>query len=68
MDGVQRNVSHCGETQLGWYRDVPGDRWGCFYGEKVEKEGVIRAVRLRTSPVCVGNACEQVIFDRFGSM
>lgn len=31
------NVSLCGETQLGWYRDEPGSRWGCFYGLKIEE-------------------------------
>eukprot|EP00440_Ansanella_granifera_P054177 gb/GFBE01058726.1/.p1 GENE.gb/GFBE01058726.1/~~gb/GFBE01058726.1/.p1 ORF type:complete len:511 (+),score=93.05 gb/GFBE01058726.1/:1-1533(+) len=32
--GVQKNVSRCGETQLGWYRDVNKGLWGCFYGKK----------------------------------
>lgn len=32
------NVSLCGETQLGWYRDEPGSRWGCFYGLKIEDQ------------------------------
>ena len=35
-DGVQQNVSHCGETQLGWYRNEPGTAWGCFYGKKLD--------------------------------
>lgn len=35
-DGLERNVSRCGETQLGWYRNEPGTAWGCFYGKKLE--------------------------------
>jgi hypothetical protein len=34
--GGLRNVSHCGETQLGWYRNELGTAWGCFYAKKVE--------------------------------
>ena len=51
---MQQNVSHCGETQLGWYRDVQGDRWGCFYGEKVEKDAGIHVLRLRTRAFWIG--------------
>jgi len=31
----QHNVSHCGETQIGWYRDAQRTRWGCYVGKKV---------------------------------
>jgi len=31
---VTTNVSQCGETQLGWYRNVDRDQWGCFYARK----------------------------------
>lgn len=49
-DGL-RNVSHCGETQLGWYRNEPGTAWGCFYGKKVEPvEAVEAPVPLPSSP------------------
>merc|ERR1719473_1177685 len=29
------NVSHCGETQVGWYHDTNRHNWGCYYGKKV---------------------------------
>eukprot|EP00438_Fugacium_kawagutii_P023444 Skav230372 [mRNA] locus=scaffold2874:147176:154819:- [translate_table: standard] len=47
-DGLQRNVSRCGETQLGWYRNEPGTAWGCFYGKKLEpvpEDWICRSVR-----------------------
>jgi cathepsin C len=31
----QNNVSHCGETQIGWYRDKSRNHWGCYVGKKV---------------------------------
>lgn len=34
LDGVRRNVSHCGKTQLGWYRSQDRTRWGCFFARK----------------------------------
>lgn len=33
-DGRKRNVSHCSETQLGWYRDYRRNQWGCFYAKQ----------------------------------
>jgi len=36
----KNNVSHCGETQIGWYRDTLRSRWGCYVGKKV---GVVSA-------------------------
>jgi len=34
VSGQQHNVSRCGETQLGWYRDSSRKLWGCFYAKK----------------------------------
>jgi cathepsin C len=31
----QHNISHCGETQIGWYHDATRTRWGCYVGRKV---------------------------------
>mmetsp|Transcript_32565 Transcript_32565/g.93387 ORF Transcript_32565/g.93387 Transcript_32565/m.93387 type:complete len:522 (+) Transcript_32565:91-1656(+) len=33
-DGTKKNVSRCGETQLGWYRNTGGTQWGCFFAKK----------------------------------
>lgn len=41
--GGLRNVSHCGETQLGWYRNELGTAWGCFYAKKVEPVDPVEA-------------------------
>jgi len=34
----QHNISHCGETQVGWYHDVSRSRWGCYVGKKVNAD------------------------------
>jgi cathepsin C len=31
----QNNISHCAETQVGWYHDTARSRWGCYVGKKV---------------------------------
>lgn len=33
-DGVKMNTSRCGESQLGWYRDVDRSRWGCYFAKR----------------------------------
>lgn len=33
----KKNVSHCGETMVGWYRDAAGTKWGCYVARKVEQ-------------------------------
>jgi len=34
-DGAQTNVSHCDETQVGWYHNKARDNWGCYVGKMV---------------------------------
>lgn len=34
-DGQQTNVSHCDETQVGWYHNKARDNWGCYVGKMV---------------------------------
>jgi len=29
------NISHCGETQIGWYHDTARSKWGCYVGHKL---------------------------------
>jgi len=37
-NGAQKNVSNCGETLRGWYRNVSSrSSWGCYKGTKVQK-------------------------------
>lgn len=52
-DGLQQNVSHCGETQLGWYHDDARTSWGCFYARKVrsrEDEEAVKASLVAAPP------------------
>jgi len=39
-DGQRANVSHCDQTQIGWYHDTTRSRWGCYFGRKVMAEDV----------------------------
>jgi len=32
-----QNVSHCGDTMVGWYHNVERTQFGCYYGVKVAK-------------------------------
>jgi len=34
----KHNVSHCGETMVGWYQNLDRTQFGCYYGTKVFKE------------------------------
>lgn len=34
----KKNVSHCGETMVGWYEDTKRSEFGCYYGAKVSKQ------------------------------
>lgn len=30
------NVSHCDQTEVGWYHNKARDQWGCYVGRKIE--------------------------------
>jgi len=30
-----RNISHCGETEVGWYHNAARSQWGCYVGKKL---------------------------------
>jgi len=34
-NSIKMNISRCGETQLGWYRNTAGTQWGCYYAKKL---------------------------------
>lgn len=34
----RHNVSHCGDTMVGWYQNRDRTRFGCYYGTKVLQE------------------------------
>jgi cathepsin C len=35
--GARRNVSRCGETMRGWYRDATRTKWGCYRAQKTKQ-------------------------------
>jgi cathepsin C len=30
-----RNISHCDQTEVGWYHDAKRSQWGCYVGKKI---------------------------------
>jgi len=47
---MQKNVSKCGETQIGWYHDKLRSRWGCYVGRKVEDTDSQQADAVSSPP------------------
>jgi len=42
FDGPKKsNVSHCGETMVGWYSTVNHSHFGCYYGERESQPKLI---------------------------
>jgi cathepsin C len=37
-DAKAKNVSKCGETMRGWYRDASRTQWGCYVATKVHQD------------------------------
>jgi len=35
---MQRNISRCDHTQIGWYHDKSRSNWGCYVGKKVDAD------------------------------
>jgi cathepsin C len=33
------NVSHCDQTEIGWYHNTARNQWGCYSGRKVSSSG-----------------------------
>eukprot|EP00427_Karlodinium_veneficum_P025751 CAMPEP_0169109910 /NCGR_PEP_ID=MMETSP1015-20121227/26218_1 /TAXON_ID=342587 /ORGANISM="Karlodinium micrum, Strain CCMP2283" /LENGTH=536 /DNA_ID=CAMNT_0009171641 /DNA_START=273 /DNA_END=1883 /DNA_ORIENTATION=+ len=48
----QHNVSHCDETQIGWYHDTQRSQFGCYVGKMVKSgNGQAEAGVLQAAPV-----------------
>eukprot|EP00746_Dinoflagellata_sp_MGD_P161963 gnl/MRDRNA2_/MRDRNA2_89319_c0_seq1.p1 gnl/MRDRNA2_/MRDRNA2_89319_c0~~gnl/MRDRNA2_/MRDRNA2_89319_c0_seq1.p1 ORF type:complete len:529 (+),score=83.86 gnl/MRDRNA2_/MRDRNA2_89319_c0_seq1:102-1688(+) len=43
-----RNISHCDETQVGWYHDKARQQWGCYVGKKVNVTKAPQAALAQT--------------------
>lgn len=46
-DHGRTNVSHCDQTEVGWYHNKARDQWGCYVGRKVAPHPKSKAM---TSP------------------
>jgi cathepsin C len=71
IDGApegQNNISHCGETQIGWYHDKQRTRWGCYVGKKVnaDAEGAVGPT-LPPAATLSSPVAESAPLDAFGS-
>lgn len=47
------NVSHCGDTMVGWYHNVERTQYGCYYGVKVESKPAAPATPAASKTVKV---------------
>mmetsp|Transcript_1111 Transcript_1111/g.2729 ORF Transcript_1111/g.2729 Transcript_1111/m.2729 type:complete len:576 (+) Transcript_1111:99-1826(+) len=51
VGALRHNVSHCGETMVGWYQTQDRAKFGCFYGTKVSKDvGAVATPSPKASP------------------
>merc|ERR1719313_198074 len=48
-NGIKQNVSHCGETMVGWYQSLDRKSFGCYYGTKVEKQAPVALMHKETT-------------------
>lgn len=55
FDAKKANTSHCGETMVGWYRNMDRTQFGCYYGVKTDQETV--------APVPVAPAPKKAVQD-----
>jgi len=55
VTNAKHNVSHCGDTMVGWYRSTDRTEWGCFYGVKAEK---VVAASKPAAPVATMSAAQ----------
>eukprot|EP00931_Biecheleriopsis_adriatica_P003797 TRINITY_DN105556_c0_g1_i1.p1 TRINITY_DN105556_c0_g1~~TRINITY_DN105556_c0_g1_i1.p1 ORF type:complete len:513 (-),score=103.41 TRINITY_DN105556_c0_g1_i1:18-1556(-) len=66
--GIQKNISRCGETQLGWYRDDNRGLWGCFYGRKKKQHaGLLSYVPAAASRLASGEPLSQVYHNAYAA-
>eukprot|EP00746_Dinoflagellata_sp_MGD_P128941 gnl/MRDRNA2_/MRDRNA2_63218_c0_seq1.p1 gnl/MRDRNA2_/MRDRNA2_63218_c0~~gnl/MRDRNA2_/MRDRNA2_63218_c0_seq1.p1 ORF type:complete len:550 (-),score=103.60 gnl/MRDRNA2_/MRDRNA2_63218_c0_seq1:10-1659(-) len=49
-NGVKKNVSHCGETLRGWYRNEARTQWGCYHAQKVHQTASLISIAPAPTP------------------
>jgi len=53
-EGSQKNVSRCGETMRGWYRNANRTLWGCYRGKKIHRPLSLLSVVPTVAPPSAG--------------
>jgi len=53
--GMQKNISRCSETQIGWYHNAARTQWGCYVGKQIAAKAEKTAL-LQGAPVLALNA------------
>jgi len=61
----QHNISHCDQTQIGWYHDATRTRWGCYVGKKVNAE--VDTAPPAASPIVAVASTPIMALQAFGS-
>lgn len=54
------NVSHCGQTMVGWYRDAAATKFGCYYGYKLEKPQLASSQKTKAPATVAVHAMPKV--------
>lgn len=49
-NGVKKNISHCGETLRGWYRNEARTQWGCYHAQKVHQTASLISIAPSPTP------------------
>merc|ERR550514_564936 len=49
-NGVKKNISHCGETLRGWYRNEARTLWGCYHAQKVHQTASLISIAPAPTP------------------
>jgi len=59
------NVSHCGETMVGWYQNADRTKFGCYYGHKVDEpaKAALAAKTMAVSTPEVAQKAKKAAFD-----
>mmetsp|Transcript_93356 Transcript_93356/g.200319 ORF Transcript_93356/g.200319 Transcript_93356/m.200319 type:complete len:563 (-) Transcript_93356:55-1743(-) len=66
-DQSRHNISHCGDTMVGWYQNGDRTKFGCYYGSKVLEQGSPMQKVQKASTVTVLAASSKVktpFYDR----
>jgi len=48
FDAHKRNQSHCGETMVGWYRNIDRTKFGCWYGSRISENAARKVTETKS--------------------